>query len=83
VFDIGLGEVLLVIVVAVIVLGPERLPEAAREMGRFIRAVRTTLHDLRQSATFLDDPATTRAPQLPPVMTPPPPESKPHDDPAK
>ena len=29
-FDFGLGELLLVGIVALIVLGPERLPEAAR-----------------------------------------------------
>ena len=35
-FDFGLGELILVGVIALIVLGPERLPEAARTAGRLI-----------------------------------------------
>jgi sec-independent protein translocase protein TatB len=41
VFGIGLPELAVIVVVAVIVFGPDRLPEFARQAGRFIRQVRT------------------------------------------
>jgi len=40
VFDIGLPELMVIFVVAVIVFGPDRLPDFARQAGRFIRQVR-------------------------------------------
>ena len=40
-FGIGLPELAVIVVVAVIVFGPDRLPEFARQAGRFIRQVRT------------------------------------------
>lgn len=39
-FDIGLPELLVIFVVAVIVFGPDRLPDFARQAGRFVRQVR-------------------------------------------
>jgi sec-independent protein translocase protein TatB len=41
VFDIGPGEFLVLLVIAVILFGPERLPELARKAARTIRYVRT------------------------------------------
>jgi len=35
-FDIGFSELLLVIIVALLVLGPERLPKVFRTLGAFI-----------------------------------------------
>jgi len=40
VFGIGLPEVAVIMLVAVIVFGPDRLPEFARQAGRFVRQVR-------------------------------------------
>lgn len=39
-FGIGLPEVLVIVVVAVFVFGPERLPEFARQAGRMARQLR-------------------------------------------
>ena len=39
-FGIGLPELMVIIVVAVIVFGPDRLPEFARQAGRLVRQVR-------------------------------------------
>jgi sec-independent protein translocase protein TatB len=39
-FGIGLPELLVIIVVAVVVFGPDRLPDFARQAGRMIRQVR-------------------------------------------
>jgi sec-independent protein translocase protein TatB len=39
-FDVSFGEILLIAVVALVVLGPERLPGAARTAGALLRRVR-------------------------------------------
>jgi sec-independent protein translocase protein TatB len=39
-FDIGFGELLLIAVVALVVLGPEKLPKAARTLGTLLRRMR-------------------------------------------
>jgi sec-independent protein translocase protein TatB len=46
VFGIGLPELMVIAIVAVVVFGPERLPEFARQAGRFVRQLR----NLAQSA---------------------------------
>ena len=39
-FGVGLPEFLVIFVVAIVVFGPDRLPEFARQAGRFLRQVR-------------------------------------------
>ncbi|MBS0432435.1 MAG: twin-arginine translocase subunit TatB [Proteobacteria bacterium] len=39
-FDVSFGEIVLIAVVALVVLGPERLPGAARTAGALLRRVR-------------------------------------------
>ena len=39
-FDIGFSELLVIAVVALLVLGPERLPTAARFAGLWVRKAR-------------------------------------------
>ncbi len=46
-FDVGFGELLLIAVVALLVLGPERLPGAARTAGRVIGKLRRSWTDVR------------------------------------
>ena len=47
--SVGLGELLLILLVALIVLGPERLPQAARAMGRALRGAREAFRDVEDS----------------------------------
>lgn len=39
VFNIGLGEILFIIILAVIIFGPENMVKSAREMGVFLRKI--------------------------------------------
>ena len=48
-FGMGLGEILLVILVAIIFLGPDKLPQAMVDVARFIRKVKTTIGDARDA----------------------------------
>jgi sec-independent protein translocase protein TatA len=41
--NIGAGEILVVLVIALIVLGPQRLPEVARSVGRGMREFREAI----------------------------------------
>jgi len=47
VFDISFVELMLIGVVALLVLGPERLPGAARTLGGFIRRARSSWTSVR------------------------------------
>lgn len=40
-FGIGLPEAMVIALVAVVVFGPDRLPELARQAARFVRTART------------------------------------------
>ena len=46
-FDFSLGEMLVVALVALVVLGPERLPKAARFAGLWVRRARAQWHSVR------------------------------------
>jgi Tat protein translocase TatB subunit len=49
VFGIGLPELMLIAVVALIVLGPERLPEAARAVGKGVADLRRAVEPARSA----------------------------------
>jgi len=46
-FDVGMGEVGLIAVIALLVLGPERLPGAARTAGALLRKARQGWQSVR------------------------------------
>jgi sec-independent protein translocase protein TatB len=46
-FDIGFSEIALIAVVALLVLGPERLPKVARTVGALVRRARASWLNVR------------------------------------
>ena len=58
-FNVGGGEVLVILLVALLVLGPTRLPQAARQVGQFMGEFRRIASGFQQELrTALDeDPA--------------------------
>lgn len=46
-FNIGSGELALIAVVALLILGPKRLPELARGIGKFMREFRRQTDEVR------------------------------------
>ena len=63
-FGIGLPELMVILVVALLVFGPTKLPELARSLGRGLAEFRRASSDLRQSFT--------EATEEPRIDTPPP-----------
>lgn len=46
-FDIGFGELVLISVIALVVLGPERLPTAIRSVSKFIRTAKAMANNVK------------------------------------
>jgi len=67
-FGIGMPELLVILVVALVVLGPKRLPELARTLGKAMAEFRrSTTEIMDELQTQLDD---TRAKRRAPAPTP-------------
>ena len=43
-FDIGFWELTVIAIIALIVIGPERLPKFAHDAGRFVSKIRKFIH---------------------------------------
>jgi sec-independent protein translocase protein TatB len=58
VFNVGLGELMAIVLVLLLLFGPERLPEMARQAGRFLGRLRLTTQDaldqLKEEADLKD-----------------------------
>lgn len=48
-FDVGFSEMLLIAVLALIVLGPDKLPELGQKLGGFFRAYQQSKRDIQSS----------------------------------
>lgn len=48
-FGIGTSEVLIVLVIALLVLGPKEIPKVARALGRAMRELQRAKDELRQT----------------------------------
>lgn len=84
-FGIGPMELVLILVVALLVLGPKRMPELARTLGKGLGEFRRASHDLRESLALdeiqnelrdgLASPGTIHKPVKRPEADDPPPQA--------
>jgi Tat protein translocase TatB subunit len=79
-FEVGFTEIILILGIALLVLGPEKLPKLANQIGRWAGRARAMARQLRQQ---LDEevtvigkedfgPAVKRPPAAPAIVAPPP-----------
>jgi TatA/E family protein of Tat protein translocase len=50
-FDLGPMEILLILIVALVIWGPGKIPELARTLGKTLRAFRKATSDLTSAVT--------------------------------
>ena len=46
-FGLGMGEIVIILVLALILLGPKKLPDAAKQLGKGLREFRKATDDLK------------------------------------
>ncbi|MBN2647758.1 MAG: twin-arginine translocase subunit TatB [Thiotrichales bacterium] len=49
-FDIGFLELMMILIIALIVIGPERMPEVARKLGSFMGKTRRFIDSVKQDS---------------------------------
>ena len=84
-FGLGFTEILVILVVALLVFGPDRLPELARNLGKGLAEFRRASSDLRRSVleaaeeprALKPPPAPSAGPATPPAESAPTPAAPP------
>jgi len=79
-FGLGFGEILIILVLALILLGPARLPDVAKQLGKGLRDFRKATDDLKgqfEREMYVDDrprpkPSLVQPTAAAPVPAPPP-----------
>jgi Tat protein translocase TatB subunit len=66
-FGIGMTEMVVIFVIALVVLGPKRLPELARSLGRTLAEFRRATTDLRRDFADVADEVRIEPPRIPPA----------------
>jgi Tat protein translocase TatB subunit len=70
-FGIGMTELMVIFVIGLVVLGPKRLPELARTLGKSLAEFRRASNDLRREFMNATEEADLATPLLAPRTTPP------------
>jgi sec-independent protein translocase protein TatB len=66
-FDVGFGELVLLFMIGLLVLGPQRLPKVAAELGKWVARARRTATQLRRQLEHeVELSEITRPPPSPP-----------------
>jgi sec-independent protein translocase protein TatA len=60
-FNLGPGELLLILAIALVVLGPKKLPEAGRSLGKGMREFKDSLTSMSAGKDEDEDPAHLKA----------------------
>lgn len=54
-FNLGVGEITIILILAMIFIGPKKLPELASGLGKIIREIRKTTADVKNEITLDDE----------------------------
>lgn len=73
-FDIGGGELILLFIIGLLVLGPQRLPKVAAELGKWAGRARRTATELRRQLEREIELSEVVQPPKPPPPVPGPPQ---------
>jgi len=82
-FGIGMPELILILAVALIILGPRKLPEIARALGKGISEFRRATSDLKDEIRKVEEEIEEPPPQARTEDEPPPSTAPPSDPAAK
>lgn len=72
-FGLSFGEIVIIAIVALLLLGPDRLPDAARTLGKGLREIRRATDDLKDQVEqeIYAEPKKARPALVPPVRAQP------------
>ena len=79
-FDVGFQELVLLFVIGLLVLGPQKLPKVAAEIGKWVGRARRTATQLRRQLEREIELSEIQPPKQPPPSSPPPPAESSHGD---
>jgi Tat protein translocase TatB subunit len=48
-FNLGTGEIIIILVIALLLLGPQQLPEVGKQIGKFLREFRSMTGDVQRA----------------------------------
>ncbi|WP_242333937.1 MULTISPECIES: Sec-independent protein translocase protein TatB [Anaeromyxobacter] len=69
-FGLGFGEIVIIAILALLLLGPDRLPEAAKTLGKTLREVRKATDDIKdqiETELYADERKAAKPALVPPV----------------
>jgi TatA/E family protein of Tat protein translocase len=70
-FDVGGGELLLIVLVVLFLFGPKKIPEVAQMLGKGLRQFRKAQEDLTQQIRDISAETASTSPQVRPYVPPP------------
>jgi sec-independent protein translocase protein TatB len=74
-FGLGFGEIVIIAILALLVLGPDRLPGAAKTVGKTLRDLRRATDDIKgqiETELYVDERKAAKPALVPPVPAMPP-----------
>ena len=70
-FGIGTSEILIILLIALLVLGPNEIPKLAKTLGRGMREIERAKNELKDSINFELEEKEAREPKTPEKDEPP------------